>query len=245
MSDTDLDFKSLEIAIPVLNEVAGLEHSVKTLLDFAASSLANFDVGLVIANNGSTDGTLALAQRLAASDAVRVVSTPEAGVGKALKLAWDTSAADIVGFLDVDLATDLRHLEEMLEAFKSGADIVVGSRLLPESVVVNRRGYRELMSRIFNALVRHRAQVRISDAMCGFKFGRASVVSRCRQSGACSDGWFFSAELLLAGKMLGHRVVEMPVSWVDDRQSKVKLTQHPKQFVQDLDDFLGRFHANV
>jgi len=66
MSDTDLDFKSLEIAIPVLNEVAGLEHSVKTLLDFAASSLADFDVGLVIANNGSTNGTLALAQRLAA-----------------------------------------------------------------------------------------------------------------------------------------------------------------------------------
>jgi glycosyltransferase involved in cell wall biosynthesis len=126
---------TIDITIPVLNEEATLATQVAQLLKFLEEKFhgtSNWQV--VIADNGSTDTTAAIARRLAEeSSRVRFVQVPERGVGLALKTSWGASTADIVGYMDLDLATDLKHFPTAYEAIAhQGYDLVYGTRLHPK-----------------------------------------------------------------------------------------------------------------
>ena len=147
---------SLEVVIPCLNEVAALPVGVRRLHAYMGEALAGYEWGIVIADNGSTDGTLAQAAALSAEfPEVRYIRLEERGRGRALRRAWTESGADIVAYMDVDLATDLAHLPELAAAVASGEwDIAIGSRLLPGSRVVGRSLKREITSRGYSLLFR-------------------------------------------------------------------------------------------
>lgn len=135
--------KILEISIPVLNEEKTLFQNVEKALDFLSGKNlenAGYSFRISIADNGSTDATLEEANKLLLKhpDSVRLVSVSRRGVGLALKRSWGTSNADIVGYMDLDLATDLSHISQVVDAMKNGADIAYGSRLSRGSKVVNR-----------------------------------------------------------------------------------------------------------
>jgi glycosyltransferase involved in cell wall biosynthesis len=105
---------------------------------------------VVIADNGSTDHTLALAQRLAEElSGVRVLHLNERGRGRALKAAWRSSQAQVLSYMDADLSSDLQVFPTMLEAVLNGrCDIAVGSRL--RNPASTKRGLkREVMSRVY------------------------------------------------------------------------------------------------
>jgi glycosyltransferase involved in cell wall biosynthesis len=137
----------VNITIPVLNEQARLPDGVARLERFLqAQTGAEFEV--VIADNGSEDRTPALADSLAQSyPALRVLHLPLRGRGRALKTAWQQSRADILGYMDVDLSTDLAALPPLLGALVSGRfDLAVGSRLDAKSQIT-RSCRREIISR--------------------------------------------------------------------------------------------------
>ena len=225
----------VDITIPVLNEEQTLRENVlRVLQHIRKTPVSGADVRIVIADNGSTDSTPSIASGLAAEHAGQVAfeRVETRGVGAALKHAWSVSDAQIVGYMDLDLATDLRHLHDALPPLISGqVDLVYGSRLHRNSVVVGRARSREIISRTFNMLVRFYLGSSISDAMCGFKFLRREHLDLLRRSGAESDGWFFCAEFLLVAEAAGLRLLELPVTWTDDPESKVNVRRLTLEYV--------------
>src|SRR3972149_333415 len=121
---------SVDVVLPVYNEEHGLERSVRALHRFLADNLAH-DWRIVIADNGSKDGTRAPGPRLAAELAnVACVHIPEAGRGRALSRAWLASEADVLAYMDIDLSTDLEAFPRLVSAVADqGFDLAAGTRL--------------------------------------------------------------------------------------------------------------------
>jgi glycosyltransferase involved in cell wall biosynthesis len=211
---------SVDIVIPVYNEEAVLESSVKRLVDHLDQDFP-FDWRVVIADNASTDRTSEIADRLAAEDdRVDHLRLEQKGRGRALKAAWSRSEADVVAYTDVDLSSGLTGLLPLVAPLASGhSDLAVGSRLSSASVVA-RGPKRELISRSYNLLLRLVFAVRFRDAQCGFKAVRTDV-ARALLPAIEDDEWFFDTELLLVAEHNGLRVHEVPVDWVDDPDSRV------------------------
>jgi glycosyltransferase involved in cell wall biosynthesis len=212
----------LEIVVPVYNEQAVLERSIRRLHAFLSSSMP-FTWRIVIADNASTDRTAAIARSLARSlTGVAHVSLPLKGRGRALRQAWSDSDAEVLCYMDVDLSTDLRALLPLVAGLVSGhSDVAIGSRLARGARIVRGRK-RELISRAYNRLLRLTLAVRFSDAQCGFKAIRADVARRLLPS-VVDDGWFFDTELLVLAQRRGLRIHEVPVDWVDDPDSRVDI----------------------
>ena len=124
------DRKSVDVVIPCLDEVGVLRQSVETTVGVFAQH-PEFEWRLVIADNGSTDGTTELATQLTEEyPQVAAVFLPVRGRGLALKQAWLGSDSDIVAYMDVDLSTDIRHLPRLVQMVASDScDIAIGSRL--------------------------------------------------------------------------------------------------------------------
>lgn len=218
---------TFDITIPVLNEEVTLAANVKTLHHFLRQHFPTAGQWqIVIADNGSTDKTLEIAQQLSADiPEVTYVKVPRRGVGLALKTSWGQSKADIVGYMDLDLATDLSHFIETYQAIaKQDCDVVYATRLHRNSQVINRPFKREVASRIFNFLLKAYLGVQFSDGMCGFKFLKRAVYPALHEGGAQNDGWFFSTELLTVAEWQKRQLFELPVKWTDDiSSSKVKI----------------------
>ncbi|MEY3053470.1 MAG: hypothetical protein RLY31_3255 [Bacteroidota bacterium] len=238
IATTKIDTMTFDVTIPVLNEAPTLEIQVRKLYAFLRKQFPDArQWRIVIADNGSTDGTLPIAQRLA-EELPEVVSltVPRKGVGLALKHAWEHSEADFVGYMDLDLATDLNHFLQAYQALASGRyDLVYGTRLHANSVVIGRTLKREITSRVFNAMLRLYLGIRFSDGMCGFKWLRRDLVPSLRNGGAVSDGWFFSTELLSVAEWKGYRMLELPVRWTDDiSSSRVRILPLARQYVRAM-----------
>jgi len=210
----------LDLVIPVYNEAAGLERSVRTVRAYLDRSFP-YSARLTIADNASTDGTLALAHSLALElDGVRVVHLEAKGRGRALQTAWQDSDAEVLAYLDVDLSTDLSALLPLVAPLVSGhSHLAIGTRLSRTSRVV-RGPRRELISRCYNLLLRGALAARFSDAQCGFKAIRADA-ARALLPLVADPGWFFDTELLVLAERAGLRIHEVPVDWVDDPDSRV------------------------
>ena len=213
---------ALEIVVPVYNERATLERSIRLLHRFLSARIDESWV-VTIADNASTDGTPGLADRLAAElPGVQVLHLAEKGRGRALKRAWLGSSADVVAYLDVDLSTDLRALPPLVAPLLSGhSDVAIGTRLARTSRVV-RGPKREFISRSYNFLLHRALGVTFSDAQCGFKAMRRDVAQSVLPH-VEDTGWFFDTEMLVIAERAGLRIHEVPVDWVDDATSSVDI----------------------
>jgi len=219
---------NLEITIPVLNEEKTLRFQVVKIMAYLESiNIGTVDITLSIADNGSTDNTRDIAEKLEKEypKKIRFVKVSKKGVGLALKTSWESSNADIVGYMDLDLATDINHIMQVVDIFSTNnsVDIVYGSRLHKTSEVIGRSVKREITSRIFNWILKKYLSVGFSDGMCGFKFLKKSIFTEVIQNRASSDGWFFCTELLVVSEKMKKNLVELPVKWTDDEESKVKI----------------------
>ena len=214
--------KKLHMTIPVLNEEPMLAQSVHKVLSFCeANGIDNFE--LCIADNGSTDRTQQIGEELAsAQDRVNYIRLPKRGFGLALKAAWSQCRADYVGYMDLDLSTDLTHLREVYDLIQQETDyaLIVGSRLKEGSKVENRTLLREITSRGFNFLLRANLAVGFTDGMCGFKIVEKSFYDGLAARFEFTDEWFFATELAVRTEWVGGKVLDIPVHWVDDANSK-------------------------
>jgi glycosyltransferase involved in cell wall biosynthesis len=223
----------VDIVVPVLNEEATLRASIMRLGDYLSARFP-FTWRITIADNGSTDGTLALAYALA-TDAidVRVVHLEEKGRGRALRQTWASSDAAVVAYMDVDLSTDLDALLPLVAPLVSGhSDVAIGSRLASTARVV-RGPKREVISRGYNALLRVTLRCRFSDAQCGFKAVRADVARQLLPL-IEDDGWFFDTELLVLAERSGLRIHEVPVDWVDDSDTRVDVVATAREDIKGV-----------
>ncbi|MEU7291695.1 bifunctional glycosyltransferase family 2/GtrA family protein [Streptomyces exfoliatus] len=214
----------LDVVIPVYNEEKDLEPCVRRLHEYL---LRTFPYGfrITVADNASTDTTPAVAAGLAAEvPEVRSVRLEEKGRGRALRTVWSGSDAPVLAYMDVDLSTDLNALLPLVAPLISGhSDLAIGSRLARSSRVV-RGPKREFISRAYNLILRGSLAARFSDAQCGFKAIRRDVAERLLPM-VEDTGWFFDTEMLVLAERAGLRIHEVPVDWVDDPESTVRIVR--------------------
>jgi glycosyltransferase involved in cell wall biosynthesis len=211
-----------EFVLPVYNEERILEQSVNTLVGYLRATYP-FPWRIVIADNASTDGTCALARRLSVREPqVSVLHLDRKGRGLALRTAWLASDADILVYMDIDLSTGLAAVLPLVAPLVTGhAQIAIGSRLSPQSHTT-RQWKREFLSRGYNLLIRAAFRTRFRDAQCGFKAIRADAAHALLPL-VEDTGWFFDTELLLLAERNGMRVVEVPVDWLEDLDTRVHI----------------------
>ena len=223
---------SVEVVIPVLNEERALPGTVATLREFLRDAIPN-PCRIVIADNGSNDSTPQVGRGLAEEHPdVAYLRLEQRGRGRALRRAWLESQADLVSYMDVDLSTDLSAFQPLVQALEDGYDLAIGSRLAKESTVRLRSLKREVISRSYNLLIEAMFFTRFSDAQCGFK-AMTSAAARALLPHVQDQGWFFDTELLILAEKRGFRIMDVPVTWTDDPDTRVKVVRTA------LDDLKG------
>jgi len=240
--DTGRRIADVEIVIPVYNEEAGLETSIRRLHGYLSERFPLTWV-ITIADNASRDRTWGTACRVASElPGVRAVHLPEKGRGRALRAAWMASTARVVAYMDVDLSTDLDALLPLVAPLLSGhSDVAIGTRLAPGARVV-RGARREIISRGYNLILKTVLGNGFSDAQCGFKALRADV-ARALVPLVNDESWFFDTELLVLAEHNGLRIHEVPVDWVDDPDSRVDVAGTAMEDLRGIGRMLRRFAA--
>ena len=214
----------VEIVVPVHNEERTLALSVRRLHRFLSTEFP-FSWRIVMADNASTDITPDIAALLSRElPSVSWLHLERKGRGRALRAAWSRSDARVVCYMDVDLSTDLRALLPLVAPLLSGhSDLAIGTRLAHGARVV-RGPKRELISRAYNKLLHVVLRAHFSDAQCGFKAVRRDALADLLPA-VRDDAWFFDTELLVLAQRRGLRIHEVPVDWIDDPDSRVKIVR--------------------
>jgi len=212
----------VSVVFPAYNEANYLESAVEK----AAKALEEFtrSYEIIIAEDGSTDGTAELAETLAQKYPYvkHLHGEKRLGRGTALNNAFRQSRGEVLVYMDLDLATDLKHLKPLVDAIRfEGYDFATGSRMLPESKV-ERTFRRTISSKSYNFLVRHMLGSKLRDHQCGFKaFKRAPTLQLLDEVRA--RHWFWDTEMLVRAARKGCRIKEIPVEWKSGRKTKVNL----------------------
>jgi glycosyltransferase involved in cell wall biosynthesis len=226
---------SVDIVIPVYNEEATLRSSITALAEHLTQHFP-YPWRIVVANNASTDRTADIGAELAHErpGLVELIDLDQKGRGRALKAAWLASEADVMCYMDVDLSTNLAHLVPLIAPLVEGKyHIATGSRLM-HSARVTRQWKREIISRAYNIIVRVMfPRRRFVDAQCGFKAISRDAARRLLP-GIVDTGWFFDTELLLRAEQSGLHVWEVPVEWIEDLDTRVKIVSTAMGDLQGL-----------
>jgi glycosyltransferase involved in cell wall biosynthesis len=229
----------VEICLPVKDEEKILADNLQRILDFCLKANLNFEWKIIGLVNGSSDKTAQIFSEFKQKNPsyVDYVELSQPGKGRAIREYWLNSTADILAYLDIDLAVLPNQLPELLlPIINEEADLVIGSRLMPESKT-NRSLFREATSRSFNSLVSILLPNKVSDLQCGFKAVKREVFNRIVKE-AKDNYWLFDTELIVLSYYYGFRVKEIPVSWDENRYqkrvSKVKIIRDMGKFLKGL-----------
>jgi glycosyltransferase involved in cell wall biosynthesis len=208
------------IIIPAYNEEKIIEGSVIKLKNHLDN--LNYDYEIVIAENNSTDSTFEKALEMASKyNNVKVSVTKGAGRGRALNKVIRESNADIIGYMDADLSTDISAIPKFVESIQKGAALAIGSRHLPDSEV--KRGLkRTVLSKGYNFMANSILNLNVKDTQCGFKFFHKNSIREILPL-IKDEKWFWDTELIYNAKKKGYDVTEIPVAWIEDKDSKVKI----------------------
>ena len=212
----------ISIVFPAYNEVDNLEtaveQTIRTLNEFTRS------YEIIIAEDGSTDGTAECARELTQKYPMikHIHEEKRLGRGAALNSAFKQSTGEIFVYTDLDLATNLRYLKPLVEAIAvEEYDFSTGSRNLPESKV-RRTLRRTISSKAYNLLVRHVLGSELTDQQCGFKaFKRKPTLELINEVRA--NHWFWDTEMLVRASRKGYKIKEIPVEWKCGHKTKVNL----------------------
>ena len=211
------------VVIPAFNEARRLPRYLAEVVTYFDGRDEGYEV--LIADDGSTDGTQdAVAPMVCANGSVRVLRR-DRNEGKGSAVRWGMLAArgDYRLFTDADGATPIGEVKRLEAALTGGAEVVVGSRALPDpSVSVVARPHRVVAGRVFSLIVRRLVLPDIADSQCGFKAFTAKAAvdlfERLR-----TPGFAFDVELLFLARASGYRIAEVPVNWTDQPGSKVRV----------------------
>lgn len=228
------DAMNVLVTIPVYNEEKALPVSIPALHAFLTERLAGYNWMIEIADNASIDRTPEVSRVLVQEyDRVRYLRLEQKGRGRALKKSWTSSDADICSYMDVDLSTNLESFPPMVDALaRQGFDIGTGSRLM-RGANTERSFKRELISRTYNLMIKAMFFTRFSDAQCGFKAVTRNVIDTLMPH-IEDNVWFFDSELLIIGEKCGYRIFDVPVKWIEDLDTRVKIVSTATDDIKGL-----------
>lgn len=241
---SEMDAMLLTIVIPAYNEAERLGRTLPQLLAWLAACPGGGRV--LVVDDGSTDGTgdTARDQMPLHANLDLISLSRQGGKGAAVRAGMLAADTEIVGFMDADLSTHLRHMEDAVAAIRNGADVLIGSRALRQSqTVVRQPAYRRAGARIFRELARQVGGLPDTpDSQCGFKFFRGPVAHDLFGA-TVIDRWMFDVEVLRLAQHREYTVEQLPVEWTNDPDSRLRLTVDTLHMVRDLARIRWRFLA--
>lgn len=221
IQDQNNNVLDVTVVLPALNEADIIEQTVEKIS--CTLKMCDCTYEIIIAEDGSTDGTDKKAAELSRLSYVRHMhSDKRLGRGKALTNSFRQSHGNVLIYMDVDLATDLKHLSHLIHAVTAeGYLLATGSRSLSKSNA-KRTFTRSFASKTYNFMVRLFLRSKVKDHQCGFKaFQREMILSMLNEVAA--NHWFWDTEVLVRAQRKGYKVKEFPVEWKSTRETKVKL----------------------
>ncbi|NPA93789.1 MAG: glycosyltransferase family 2 protein [Chloroflexi bacterium] len=223
----------LSIVIPAHNEAHRLPGTLEKVLAFLRTQPYSAEV--LVVENGSTDNTLALARAFqeANPDVVRVLHEERRGKGLAVQRGMLAARGEYRFLCDADLSMPIEELPRFLPPQLTDFDIAIGSRELPESRRLQEPAYRHLIGRAFNLMVQALALPGFRDTQCGFKCFRGEVADDVFRYQTMT-GMSFDVEILFIARRRGYRIVEVPITWYFDPDSRVRLVHDSMRMAIDL-----------
>ncbi|MGA2134494.1 MAG: dolichyl-phosphate beta-glucosyltransferase [Bryobacteraceae bacterium] len=239
--------RSISIIIPAYNEEKRLPATLRRVVDYLCRGEWAF-AEIVVVDDGSADGTVAVAEQMRAAYArLRVLRNPgNRGKGYAVRHGMLECAGEWALFTDADLSAPIEELDKLWDAAgQAGAQVAVGSRALDRRLIgVHQSWFRENAGRFFNLVMRLITGLPFHDTQCGFKLFEARAAREIfgRQ---LLDGFGFDVEALFIGRRLGYREIEVPVKWNDVAGTKVSawkgLTAFADPFTVRWNQARGRY----
>jgi uncharacterized membrane protein YbhN (UPF0104 family) len=216
----------VSVVLPAYNEEATIENTVETTLATLSEFLPAGTFEVIVAEDGCEDRTPEIADRMAEEDErVRHYhSDDRLGRGGALNRAFEDADGETLVYFDTDLATDMRHLEQLVESVRSGEyDFATGSRWMPGETA-DRPAKRDVASRGFNGLTRLFLGSKMRDHQCGFKaFDRTALFDVLSE--VEDEHWFWDTEVLVRAQRRGYDIEEFAVDWEPKGDSKVDIVR--------------------
>lgn len=215
----------LTIIFPVLNERLRLESGITRTVDYL-KNIGFADYEIIIVDNGSEDETPQIAAKLCDRyPSVHYERINIRGVGAAFRRGVELSSGEIVGYMDIDLSTNIRHLGEAIEIFGSQPEIayINGSRFAATSDTKGRKWYRRITSQGLLILLKLFLGMKSTDAICGFTFLRRETALSLVEGCSDDNGWFYMIEFLLRAEKRGVNILDYPVEWQEDYNTTVRI----------------------
>jgi len=226
----------LSIVIPTFNEAARIGESLRRVGAFMA--LKDWQWELIVADDGSTDGTAGIVQthqRNQKNQNIRFIPAEKnEGKGSAVKRGVLASRGRAILVTDADLSAPIKEVDKLLGAIEKGSDVAIGSRAVrSKGCDVQQSPKRWFTGRVFNLLVTLLALRGYDDTQCGFKcFKREAAMDLF--GAQTLKGFCFDVEILLLARKKGYKVSEVPVMWREAAGSKVNLIRHSLAMIQEL-----------
>ena len=218
------DSVSVSVVLPAYNEESTIRNAVENTLATLSNFLSKGQYEIIIAEDGCTDNTSIISSELARShEEVRHYTSPSRlGRGTAITHAFEIAKGTTLVYIDSDLATDNKHLEELITIVSSGsAHIATGSRWFP-GTKTERPLHRSLLSKGFNSLVRLLLKSNLYDHQCGFKAFDKEIFLILSPD-MRNTHWFWDTEILIRAQNSNFKIAEFPVSWTPQRDTKVDI----------------------
>lgn len=224
----------LTIILPVFNEEKRIKRGLKKCLDFIKTS--NLNIEIILVNDGSTDKTKEVVKRLISGKKhFKLINySQNQGKGQAIKRGVNKALGSLILFSDIDFSTPLFEINKFLPFIKNGVDIVIGTRKVKGSKLEKRQSLlREWLGKGFTFLANCLLKVRVSDFTCGFKLFKKKAAKKIFAKTKIKR-WGFDAEVLFLAEKFGFSIIEIPVIWRNDEQTKVDLKKDIWRSLKDL-----------
>ena len=222
----------LSIIIPAYNEENRLPSTLEQVFRFLQDQTYTSEV--IVVENGSSDKTFEVARDFAGRHGnLKVIHNEQRGKGGAVQRGVRAARGEYVFFCDADLSMPVEEIGKFLPPALTDFDIAIASREAPGAVRYNEPYYRHLTGRVFNALIRWMVLPKLQDTQCGFKCLRAEIARDIFRFQTLT-GWAFDVELLYIAHRHGYRILEIPIDWYFNADSKIRIWRDAQRMFLDL-----------
>jgi len=220
---------NLSIVIPCFNEEKRITQTLSKISSYLKNKGINYEIILV--DDGSKDKTLSCVEGF--DNIIILKNERNRGKGYSVRRGVLEAKGEYILFSDADLSTPIEELERFLKEIGEN-DIVIGSRASAESkIIIHQPWWREKMGKVFNILINLFIINGFKDTQCGFKLFRKEPAKKIFSLSKI-NGFAFDVEVILIAKRLGYRIKDLPVTWINSRESKVNPIIAPIKMIIEL-----------
>lgn len=227
--------KFLSIVIPAYNEEKRIKQTIIQIEDFL--NRKHYEYEIIVVNDGSSDETLNLVKENAArNNRIKILyGEINHGKGYSVKQGVMYAEGNYIYFTDADLSTPIEEIDKFIsEIENTSLDVIIGSRSIKGSrVVIHQPIYRELLGKLFSIFVRIWCVSGFIDTQCGAKLFRKDVAKRIFSELKINE-FAFDVEILYLSKLYGYKVKEIPIVWMNSRDTKVHAIYDGLRMVLDV-----------